>query len=235
MNKTDLTPSDKGYKRFIEAGTPWQEIFEGILSGDLPKKPLGIQIDEKEVTREWLSTLPALVKHPKFKIRPLRELVAPYVKKYDRLVDWPHNTVRVASGFSYWTDTYILFKVKDGITEELIHPDAVGSYAANYDAVIPDRSDTMPEFPDLADWYVKALAAHGVNGLLAEHDATLTYGEVTFSPVVLIKALKIALSLHPEWEVKTGGAEQPVLFESGEDTMMVMPMFKMERERVIEL
>ena len=234
MNKTDLTPFDRDYKRFIEAGTPWQEIFEGILSGELPKKPLGIQIDGKDVTREWLSILPALVKPPKFKIRPLRELVAPYVKKCDKFA--PHyNGVRVANGFSYWIDGHILLKVKDGITEEFIHPDAVGSRTPNYDTIIPDRSDTMPEFPDLADWYRKAIAAHEVNDLLIEPDVALTYEEVTFSPVVLVKALKIALALHPEWEVKTDGAERGVLFESEGDTMMIMPLVKKDRERVIEL
>ena len=234
MNKTDLTPFDKDYKRFIEAGTPWQEIFEGILSGDLPKKPLGVLVDEEEVTRKWLSTLPVLVKPPKFKIRPLRELVVQYVKKCDKFAP-QCNGVRVANGFSYWTDAYILLKVSDGITEEFIHPDAVGSDTPKYDAIIPDRSDTMPEFPDLADWYTKAIAAHEVNGLLTEPDVALTYGEVAFSPAVLIKALKIALALHPEWEVKIGGAERGVLFESGGDTMMIMPIVKKDRERIIEL
>ena len=234
MNKTDLTPFDKSYKRFIEAGTPWQEIFEGILSGDLPKKPLGFLVYEKGVTREWLSTLPVLVKPPKFKIRPLRELVAAYVKKCDKFA--PHyNGVRVANGFSYWTDAHILFKINDGITEELIHPDAVGSVTPKYEAALPDRSDTMPEFPDLADWYTKAVAAHEVNDLLIEPDVALTYEEVTFSPATLIKALKIALALHPEWEVKTGGAERGVLFESEGDTMMIMPLVKKEREKIIEL
>ena len=234
MNKTDLTPFDKDYKRFIEAGTPWQEIFEGILSGDLPKKPLGVQIDEKEVTREWLKTLPGRVKPPKFKVRPLRELVTPHVKKCDKF-NPQYNGVLVANGFSYWTDAYILFKVNDGIMEEFIHPDAVGSDTPKYEAIIPDRSDTMPEFPDLVDWYRKAIAAHEVNGILLEPDVALTYEEVTFSPVVLIKALKVALALHPEWEVKTGDAERPVLFESEGDTMMIMPVVKREREKIIEL
>ena len=234
MNKTDLTPFDKDYKRFIEAGTPWQEIFEGILSGDLPKKPIGVQIDEKEVTREWLKTLPGRVKPPKFKVRPLRELVTPYVKKCDKF-NPQCNGVRVANGFSYWTDTHILFKVNDGITEEFIHPDAVGSKTPNYDAIIPNRSNTMPEHPDLMDWYRKAIAAHEVNRLLIEPDVALTYGEVTLSPVVLIKALKIALALHPKWEVKTGGADRGVLFESEGDLMMIMPLVEREREKIIEL
>ena len=234
MNKTDLTPFDKDYKRFIDAGTPWQEIFEGILSGDLPKKPLGVQIDGKDVTREWLSTLPALVKPPKFKIRPLRELVTPYVKKCNKFAPW-YNGVRVVNGFSYWTDAFILFKVKDGITEEFIHPDAVGSGTPNYETIIPNRSNTTPEFLDLAEWYVKSFAAHEVNRLLIEPDVALTYSEVTFSPVVLVKALKIALALHPEWNIKTGGAERGVLFESEGDTMMIMPLVKKDREKIIEL
>ena len=234
MNKTDLTPFDKDYKRFIEAGTPWQEIFEGILSGDLPKKPLGVQVDEKEVTREWLKTLPGRVKPPKFKVRPLRELVTTYVKKCDKF-NPRCNGVRVANGFSYWTDAHILFKVNDGITEEFIHPDAVGSDAPNYDSIIPNRSNTMPEHPDLMDWYRKAIAAHEVNGILLEPVVALTYGEVTFSPVVLIKALKIALALRPEWGVKTGGADRGVLFESEGDTMIVMPFLKTKREKIIEL
>lgn len=234
MNKTDLTPFDKDYKRFIEAGTPWQEIFEGILAGELPKKPLGVQVDEKEVTREWLKTLPGRVKPPKFKVRPLRELVTTYVKKCNKFCP-QYNGVRVANGFSYWTDAHIVFKVNDGITEEFIHPDAVGSYAPNYDAIIPNRSNTMPETPDLMDWYRKAIAAHEVNGILLEPVVALTYSEVTFSSVVLIKALKIALALHPEWGVKTGGADRGVLFESEGDTMMIMPIVEREREKIIEL
>ena len=230
----NITPFDKDYKRFIEAGTPWQEIFEGILSGDLPKKPLGVQIDEGEIKKEWLKTLPGRVKPPKFKIRPLRELVTPYVKKCDPL--YPRlNGVRVANGFSYWTDAHILLKVNDGITDEFIHPDAVGSNPPNYEAIIPNRSNTTPGFPDLIDWYTKAVAAHEVNRILIEPVVALTYGEVTFSPVVLIKALKIALSLHLNWSVKTDGADRGVLFESGGDTMMIMPLVKKDRERVIEL
>ena len=230
----NITPFDKNYSRFINDGTPWQKIFEQILSGELPKKPMGVWINEEEISMEWLKTLPGLVKAPKFKTKPFRELVMPYVKKIDPL--YPRlNGVRVVNGFSYWTDMHILFRVNDGIAEDFIHPDAVGSGTPNYEAIIPDRSHTMSEFPDLMNWYTKALAAHEVNRLLIEPVVALTYREVTLSPVVLIKALKIALALHPKWEVKTGGADRGVLFESEGDTMIVMPFLKTEREKIIEL
>ena len=158
----------------------------------------------------------------------------PYVKKIDPFRP-QYNGVRVANGFSYWTDAHILFKVNDGITEEFIHPDAVGSNTPNYEAIIPNRSNATPEFPALMDWYTKALAAHEVNRLLIEPVVALTYREVTLSPVVLIKALKIALALHPSWDVKTGGAERSVLFESEGDTMLIHPLVEREREKIIEL
>ena len=63
--------TDKNYSRFINDGTPWQKIFEQILSGELPKKSMGVSINEEEISLEWLKTLPDLVKPPKFKIEPL--------------------------------------------------------------------------------------------------------------------------------------------------------------------
>ena len=235
MNKTDLTPFDKNYKRFIDAGTDWKEIFEGILSGELPKKPLGVPISSEEVTEEWLNGLPALVKAPKFKIRPFRELVTPYVKKIEDEFR-PHlNGVRVANGFSYWTDAYVLFKVNDGVEEDFIHPDAVGSDNPNYEAIIPTY-DMLPEYPDLADWYVKAYAAHEVNRLLIEPTVFLRYNGIPLSAPVVLKALKIALGLHPDWELTHGEVNRAVRFDSEGDMMLVMPsVLRGEGFKIIEL
>lgn len=235
MNKTDLTPFDKDYKRFIAAGTTWQEIFEGILSGELPKKPLGILVDPKEVTEEWVNSLPALAKPPKFKVRPLRELVAPYVKKLEDPTQPRLNGVRVANGFSYWTDAFILLKVNDGIEEDFIHPDAAGSDNPDYEYVIPTY-DMLPEYPNLVDWYVKAFAAHELNRLLIEPTVFLRYDGVPLSAPVVLKALKIALGLHPDWELTHGEANRAVRFDSEGDMMLVMPSFlKGEGFKIIEL
>lgn len=235
MNKTDLTPFDKDYKRFINAGTPWQEIFEGILSGELPKKSLGIVVDPEEVTEEWVNSLPALVKPPKFKVRPLRELVTPYVKKIEDEFR-PHlNGVRVVNGHSYWTDAYVLFKVEDGIEEDFIHPDAAGSDAPNYEAIIPTY-DMLPEYPNLVDWYMKAYAAHEINRLMYKPTVFLQYDEIPLSAPVVLKALKIALGLHPDWELTHGEANRGVRFDSEGDMMLVMPVFLNSAEfKIIEL
>ena len=83
----NITPFDKNYRQFIFAGTPWQEIFEGILSGKLPKKSMGVWINEEEISIEWLKTLPDLVKPPKFKIKPLRELVMPCLLEDCKIIE----------------------------------------------------------------------------------------------------------------------------------------------------
>ena len=156
--------TDKNYSRLINNGTPWQKIFEGILSGELPKKSMGVCIDEEEISIEWLKTLPGSVKPPKFKIKPFRELAMPYVKKYDPF--YPQfNGVRVVNGFSYWTDSTIIFKVKDGITENIIHPDALDSRTPDYECVIP-KYNSKPEYPNLMEWYIKVKdlkRGYGVN------------------------------------------------------------------------
>jgi len=234
VNKTDLTPFDKNYKRFIDAGTPWQEIFEGVISGELPKKPLGVPISSEEVTEEWLNGLPALVKAPKFKIRPFRELVTPYVKKLEDPT-YPHlNGVRAVNGHSYWTDAYVLFKVNDGVEEDFIHPDAVDSRTPDYEGIIPTY-DMLPEYPDLADWYVKAFVAHEVNRLLYEPSVFLRYNGIPLSAPVVLKALKIALGLHPDWGLTHWEANRAVRFDSEGDMMLIIPCVLQGDVKIIEL
>ena len=230
----NITPFDKNYSRFINDGTPWQEIFEGILSGKLPKKPLGVWINEEEISIEWLKTLPGLVKPPKFKTKPLRELVMPYVKKVEPF--YPQfNGVRVINGFSYWTDAHILFKVKDGITENLIHPDALDSRTPDYEGIIP-KYKSKPEYPDLMEWYIKAHAMNEVTKTLNNkiYPIRLRYNGIGLNPEVIVKALKIALSLHSKWSLKTDGSNRALIFESENDLMLIMPCL-LQDCKVIEL
>lgn len=230
----NITPFDKNYSRFINDGTPWQEIFEGILSGKLPKKSLGVQIDEEEISIEWLKTLPGLVKPPKFKIKPFRELVMPYVKKYDPFLP-QYNGIRVVNGFSYWIDGHIMFKIKDGITENIIHPDALDSRTPDYECVIP-KYKSKPEYPDLMDWYIKAYAINELTKTLNNKDypIRLRYNGIGLTPEVIVKALKIALSLHSKWSLKTDGSNRALVFESENDLMLVMPCL-LEDCKIIEL
>ena len=165
----NITPFDKNYSRFIYDGTPWQKIFEQILSGELPKKSMGVWINEEEISIEWLKTLPGLVKPPKFKTKPFRELVMPYVKKIDPFQP-QLNGVRVVNGFSYWTDATIMFKVKDGITENIIHPDALDSRTPDYEGLTP-KYKSKPEYPDLMEWYIKAHAMNELTKTLNNKDS----------------------------------------------------------------
>ena len=231
----NITPFDKNYSRFINDGTPWQEIFEGILSGKLPKKSLGVQIDEKEISIEWLKTLPGLVKTPKFKTKYLRELVMPYVKKYDPFYP-QYNGVRVVNGFSYWIDGHILFKIKDGITENIIHPDALDSRTPDYECVIP-KYKSKPEYPDLMDWYIKAYAINELTKTLNNKDypIRLRYNGIGLAPDVIIKALKVALSIHSKWSLKTDGSNRALVFESENDLMLIMPCLLDGCEYIIDL
>ena len=230
----NITPFDKNYSRFINDGTSWQEIFEGILSGELPKKPLGVWIDEEEINLEWLKTLPGLVKPPKFKVRSFRELVTPYVKKCDPFRP-SYNGVRVANGFSYWIDGHIMFKVKDGITENIIHPDALDSRTPDYECVIP-KYKSKPEYPDLMEWYIKAHAMNELTKVLnnKNYPIRLRYNGIGLTPEVIVKALKIALSLHSKWSLKTDGSNRALVFESENDLMLVMPCL-LEDCKIIEL
>lgn len=230
----NITPFDKNYSRFINDGTPWQEIFEGILSGKLPKKPLGVWIDEESISLEWLKTLPGLVKPPKFKTKSLRELVMPYVKKYDPFYP-QYNGVRVINGFSYWTDAYILFKVKDGIEENFIHPECTDSRTIDYESVIP-KYNSKPKYPDLMDWYIKAYAVNEVNKLFYKKEVPfrLSYKGIGLTPEVILRALKIALSLHSNWSLKTDGSNRALMFESENDLMLVFPCL-LQGCKVIEL
>ena len=231
----NITPFDKNYSRFINDGTPWQEIFEGILSGKLPKKPLGVQIDEEEISIEWLKTLPGLVKTPKFKTKPLRELVMPYVKKYDPFYP-QYNGVRVVNGFSYWTDAYILFKVKDGIEENFIHPECTDSRTMDYESIIP-KYNSKPEYPYLMDWYIKAFVMNEVNKILyyEDHPVRFRFNGIGLAPDVIIKALKVALSLHSKWSLKTDGSNRALMFESENDLMLIMPCLLDGCEYIIDL
>ena len=196
---------------------------------------MGIVAELKEVTEEWLNGLPALVKPPKFKKRPLRELVAPYVKKIEDELR-PHlNGVRVVNGHSYWTDAYVLFKVNDGVEEDFIHPDAADSRTPDYECIIPTY-DMLPEYPNLVDWYVKAFVAHEVNRLMVEPTVFLRYNGILLSAPVVLKALKIGLGLHPDWELTHGRADRIVRFDSEGDMMFVMPKYpKGEGFKIIEL
>lgn len=231
----NITPFDKNYSRFIFAGTPWQKIFEGILSGELPKKSMGVSIDEDEISLEWLKTLPGLVKPPKFKVKHLRELVMPYVKKYDPFYP-QYNGVRVVNGFSYWIDGHILFKIKDGITENIIHPDALDSRTPDYECVIP-KYKSKPEYPDLMDWYIKAHAMNELTKTLnnRNYPIRLRYKGIGLTPEVIIKALKIALSLHSNWSLKTDGSNRALMFESENDLMLVFPCLLDGCEYIIDL
>ena len=230
----NITPFDKNYSRFINDGTPWQEIFEGILSGELPKKSMGVSIDEDEISLEWLKTLPGLVKPPKFKVRSFRELVTPYVKKCDPFRP-SYNGVRVANGFSYWIDGHIMFKVKDGITENIIHPDALDSRTPDYECVIP-KYKSKPEYPDLMEWYIKAHAMNELTKVLnnKNYPIRLRYNGIGLTPEVIVKALKIALSLHSKWSLKTDESNRALVFESENDLMLVMPCL-LEDCKIIEL
>ena len=230
----NITPFDKNYSRFINDGTPWQEIFEGILSGELPKKSLGVSIDEEGISPEWLKTLPGLVKPPKFKTKPFRELVMPYVKKIDPFQP-QLNGVRVVNGFSYWTDETIMFKVKDGITENIIHPDALDSRTPDYECVIP-KYKSKPEYPDLMEWYIKAHAMNELTKTLNNKDypIRLRYNGIGLTPEVIVKALKIALSLHSNWSLKTDGSDKGLIFESENDLMLIMPCL-LKGCKIIEL
>lgn len=230
----NITPFDKNYSRFIYDGTPWQEIFEQILSGELPKKSLGVSIDEDEISLEWLKTLPDLVKPPKFKTKPFRELVIPYVKKVDPFQP-QLNGVRVVNGFSYWIDGHILFKVKDGITENIIHPDALDSRTPDYECVIP-KYNSKPEYPNLMEWYIKAHAMNELTKILDNKDypIRLRYNGIGLTPEVIVKALKIALSLHSNWSLKTDGSDRALIFESENDLMLIMPCL-LKGCKIIEL
>ena len=230
----NITPFDKNYSRFIYDGTPWQKIFEQILSGELSKKPMGVWINEEEISLEWLKTLPDLVKPPKFKTKPFRELVMPYVKKCDPFYP-QYNGVRVVNGFSYWTDATIMFKVKDGITENIIHPDALDSRTPNYEGLTP-KYKSKPEYPDLMEWYIKAYAMNELTKTLNNKDypIRLRYNGIGLTPEVIVKALKIALSLHSKWSLKTDGCNRALIFESENDLMLVMPCL-LEDCKIIEL
>ena len=231
----NITPFDKNYSRFINDGTPWQKIFEQILSGELPKKSLGVWIDEEEINLEWLKTLPGLIKPPKFKTKPFRELVMPYVKKYDPFYP-QYNGVRVVDEFSYWIDGHIMFKVKDGITENLIHPDALDSRPPDYEGVIP-KYKSKPEYPNLMEWYVKAHAMNELTKTLnnKNYPIRLKYNGIGLTPEVIVKALKIALSLHSKWSLKTDGSNRALRFESENDLMLVFPCLLDGCEYIIDL
>ena len=230
----NITPFDKNYSRFINDGTPWQKIFEQILSGELPKKPMGVWINEEEISMEWLKTLPGLVKAPKFNTKPFRELVMPYVKKIDPFQP-QLNGVRVVNGFSYWTDATIMFKIKDGITENIIHPDALDSRTPDYECVIP-KYKSKPEYPNLMEWYVKAHAMNELTKTLnnRNYPIRLRYKGIGLTPEVIVKALKIALSLHSNWSLKTDGCNRALIFESENDLMLIMPCL-LEGCKIIEL
>ena len=231
----NITPFDKNYSRFIKDGTPWQEIFEGILSGELPKKSMGVWINEEEISIEWLKTLPGLVKPPKFKTKPFRELVMPYVKKIEDPLRPIFNGVRVVNGFSYWIDGHILFKIKDGITENIIHPDALDSRTPDYECVIP-KYKSKPEYPNLMEWYIKAHAMNELTKVLnnKNYPIRLRYNGIGLTPEVIVKALKIALSFHSKWSLKTDGSNRALIFESENDLMLVMPCL-LEGGKIIEL
>ena len=118
--------------------------------------------------------------------------------------------------------------------EDFIHPDAVDSRTPDYECIIPTY-DMLPEYPNLVDWYVKAYAAHEVNRLLIEPTVFLRYNDIPLSAPVVIKVLKIALGLHPDWELTHGEANRAVRFDSEGDMMIVMPCVLQGDVKIIEL
>ena len=91
------------------------------------------------------------------------------------------------------------------------------------------------------DWYVKAFVAHEINRIMLEPTVFLRYNGIPLSAPVVLKALKIALGLHPDWELTHGElthgeANRAVRFDSEGDMMIVMPSYlNGEGFKIIEL
>ena len=86
------------------------------------------------------------------------------------------------------------------------------------------------------EWYVKAHAMNEVTKTLNNKDypIRLRYNDIGLTPEVIVKAFKIALSLHSNWSLKTGGSDKGLIFESENDLMLIMPCL-LEGCKIIEL
>ena len=237
MKKTDLTPFDADYSRFIQAGEPWSGIFEDIMTGDLPKKSFGKAIiDESELELIDFERLFHEAKVPNIKKESrLGNVLAPVLRTelrtdWDKRAYWYTAYIKVDDPFSVWTNAHLLFKVEDGgyVPDGL--PTLTEEGYPNYNAVIPahfNRLHYSHSEPDLNLWYRKAYVCSELKKIV-ERRIALKFEKQYFPPENLLLLIKTLIALGEGWGVEREfeRSDRPLNFVRKGDRALITPMYQ---------